>query len=518
MWRYRELLPIDGEPTVGRHVGGTPLIRADRLAEALGVARALHQERRRQPPDALVQGPRRRRRAVEGASSSASRPSAAPRPATSPDSVAANAAPAGLDAYVLIPDGLEQGKILGATIYGAKVIAIEGNYDHVNRLCSQIAFRFGWGFVNVNLRPFYAEGSKSMGFEIAEDLGWRLPRPRRRPDGRRQPDRQDPQGVQGVRAARPDRSRRCAKMFGAQATGCNPISNTVKTGRASSTPVRNPNTIAKSLAIGDPADGYFASKLIRDTGGWSEDVDDDAIVDAMQLLAETEGIWAETAGGVTLAVARKLIEQGKIDRDGSTVLCITGNGLKTQEALVERIAQPVVIKPTLEAFEALVDAASRHAELVGADGAARDLVRTLTGDHRTVSMPHVRIPTPLAPPRRRQRRVEAAGATVGEVLADLGRKPSRASASGLFDGEELRRFVNVYVNNEDIRYLDDLDTAVADERRGQHHPGRRRRLSSRADMIPRPIRAAQVTASSLDPLDRYSARSASPPSARPARA
>jgi threonine synthase len=145
------------------------------------------------------------------------------------------------------------------------------------------------------------------------------------------------------------------KMFGAQATGCNPISHSVKTDALKVKPVRNPNTIAKSLAIGDPADGYFASQLIRDSGGWSEDVDDDAIVDAMKLLAETEGIWAETAGGVTLAVTRKLIEQGRIDRDGSTVLCITGNGLKTQEALVGKIARPVVIKPSLAEFEALIE-------------------------------------------------------------------------------------------------------------------------------------------------------------------
>jgi threonine synthase len=143
-------------------------------------------------------------------------------------------------------------------------------------------------------------------------------------------------------------------MFGAQATGCNPISNTVKTDALKVKPVRHPNTIAKSLAIGDPADGYFASQLIRETGGWSEDVDDDAIVDAMKLLGETEGIFAETAGGVTLAVLQKLLDQGKVDRDGSTVLCITGNGLKTQEALHGKVARPAVIKPSLEEFEALV--------------------------------------------------------------------------------------------------------------------------------------------------------------------
>jgi threonine synthase len=273
-------------------------------------------------------------------------------------SVAANAAAAGLEAYVLIPDGLEQGKVLGATIYGAKVIAIEGNYDHVNRLCSQIAFRFGWGFVNVNLRPFYAEGSKSMGFEIAEDLGWRTP------------DHVVAPMAGGSLIGKLHKAFKefellglidgpvKTRMFGAQATGCNPISNTVKTDALKVKPVRNPNTIAKSLAIGDPADGYFASQLIRETGGWSEDVDDDAIIDAMRLLAETEGIWTETAGGVTLAVAQKLIDQGRIDRDESIVVCITGNGLKTQEPLLERMPRPIVIKPTLESFEAVLDSLS----------------------------------------------------------------------------------------------------------------------------------------------------------------
>jgi threonine synthase len=270
-------------------------------------------------------------------------------------SVAANAAAAGLDAYVLIPDGLEQGKVLGATIYGAKVIAIEGNYDHVNRLCSQIAFRFGWGFVNVNLRPFYAEGSKSMGFEIAEDLGWRAPDQVVVPMAGGSLIGKLLKAFKELETLGLIDGPVKTRMFGAQAAGCNPISNTVKTDAFKVKPIRHPKTIAKSLAIGDPADGYFASQLIRDSGGWSEDVDDDAIVAAMRLLAETEGIWAETAGGVTLAVAQKLIEQGRLDRDGSIVLCITGNGLKTQEALIDKIARPTVIKPSLEAFEALIE-------------------------------------------------------------------------------------------------------------------------------------------------------------------
>lgn len=357
MWRYRELLPVDGEPTVGLHVGGTPLIRANRLAKALGL-RELYVKNDAVNHPTLSFKDRVVAVALSKAVELGFDTVGCASTGNLAGSVAANAAAAGLNAYVLIPDNLEQGKVLGATIYGAKVIAIQGNYDHVNRLCSQIAFRFGWGFVNVNLRPFYAEGSKSMGFEIAEDMGWRIP------------DQVVVPMAGGSLIGKIHKSFRelerlglvagpvKTKMYGAQATGCNPISNTVKTDALRVKPVRNPDTIAKSLAIGDPADGYFASQLIRETGGWSEDVDDDAIVDSMRLLAETEGIWAETAGGVTVAVARKLIAQGKIDRDASTVLCITGNGLKTQEALIDKIARPVVIKPSLAEFEALVGAES----------------------------------------------------------------------------------------------------------------------------------------------------------------
>ncbi len=354
MWRYRELLPIDGEPTVGLQVGGTPLIKADRLAEALGVRGELYVKNDAVNHPSLSFKDRVVAVALSKAVELGFTTVGCASTGNLAGSVAANAAAAGLDAYVLIPDGLEQGKILGAAIYGAKVIAIHGNYDHVNRLCSQIAFRFGWGFVNVNLRPFYAEGSKSMGFEIAEDLGWMAP------------DHVVVPMAGGSLVGKVYKAFKefeklglidpvHTKMFGAQATGCNPISNTVKTDAFKVKPVRNPETIAKSLAIGDPADGYFASKLIRDTGGWAEDVNDDEIVEGMKLLAETEGVFAETAGGVTVAVARKLIEQGRIDRDGSTVLCITGNGLKTQEAIVNHLARPVVIKPTLEEFEALVE-------------------------------------------------------------------------------------------------------------------------------------------------------------------
>jgi threonine synthase len=339
---------------VGEHVGCTPLVRAERLARALGVSELYVKNDAVNYPTLSFKD-----RVVAVALSKAVelgfQTVGCASTGNLANSVAALAAAAGLDAYVLLPDGLEQGKVLGATIYGAKVIAIEGHYDQVNRLCSQIAFRFGWGFVNVNLRPFYAEGSKSVGFEIAEDLGWRAP------------DHVVAPMAGGSLIGKIHKALKefellglidgpvATRMHGAQATGCNPIAAMVKTGATKVKPIRNPQTIAKSLAIGDPADGYFASKLIQETGGWSEDVDDEAIIDAMKLLAETEGIWTETAGGVTLAVTKKLIDQGRIDRDESIVVCITGNGLKTQEPLLERVSRPVVIKPRLEDFEALLE-------------------------------------------------------------------------------------------------------------------------------------------------------------------
>ncbi len=357
MWRYRELLPIDGDPTVGLHVGSTPLVRADRLARVLGVSELYIKNDAVNYPTLSFKD-----RVVAVALSKAVelgfQTVGCASTGNLANSVAANAATVGLDAYVLIPDGLEQGKVLGATIYGAKVIAIEGSYDHVNRLCSQIAFQFGWGFVNVNLRPFYAEGSKSVGFEIAEDLGWRAPDHVIAPMAGGSLIGKIHKAFKELERIGVIDGPVKTKMHGAQATGCNPISAMVKSGAKKVKPVRNPVTIAKSLAIGDPADGFFASQLIRETGGWSDDVDDEAIIDGMRLLAETEGIWTETAGGVTVAVTQKLIEQGRIDRDESIVICITGNGLKTQEPLLERSPKPVVIKPTIEAFEAILETLS----------------------------------------------------------------------------------------------------------------------------------------------------------------
>ena len=249
-------------------------------------------------------------------------------------------------------------------VYGAKVIGVTGTYDEVNRLCTQIAFKYGWGFVNVNLRPFYAEGSKTIGFEIAEHLGWRFPQHVVCPMAGGALIGKIHKAFNELNAVGLVDQPVTTKMYGAQATGCNPISDCVKSGRERHKPVRKPNTICKWLAIGDPADGYFAAKLIRETGGWAEDVSDEEIVEAMLLLAQTEGIFAETAGGVTLAVAQKLIEQGRIPRDEEIVLCITGNGLKTQDAVFDAIEEPAIIAPTLAAFEQLAGVGAVKAEPV----------------------------------------------------------------------------------------------------------------------------------------------------------
>ena len=268
-------------------------------------------------------------------------------------SVAANAASAGLTSYVLIPADLEQGKVLGSLVYGTNVIGIHGAYDQVNRLCSEIAGKYGWGFVNVNLRPYYAEGSKSMGFEIAGQSGWRLPQHTVVPMAsgslltkiyKSYNEFSELGLVEGTPF----------KVHGAQATGCSPISTAKKAGSDLVKPVSKPDTIAKSLAIGTPADGFYAIHAMNETGGSAEDATDEEIVEVIRILAECEGIFAETAGGVTVACAKKLIDTGKIPRDESIVLCITGHGLKTQEAIAGKCGEPRLIKPSLREFEALV--------------------------------------------------------------------------------------------------------------------------------------------------------------------
>ncbi|MDD5261728.1 MAG: threonine synthase [Methylacidiphilales bacterium] len=352
MWRYRELLPIDGDPTVGLQVGFTPLVKAGRLAKALGV-KELYVKNDTVNYPTLSFKDRVVAVALSRAKELGLKTVACASTGNLANSVAANAASAGLDSYVLIPADLEQSKVLNSLVYGTKVIGIHGPYDQVNRLCSEIAGKYGWGFVNVNLRPYYAEGSKTMGFEIAEQLGWQIP-------------------VHTVVCmASGSLLTKIHKSYnelikiglvgetgftihGAQAAGCNPISAARKSGTDLIRPVPKPNTIAKSLAIGTPADGYYAVKVMEQTGGAAEDASDEEIISGIKLLAETEGIFAETAGGVTVACTKKLIDTGKIPRDERIVICITGHGLKTVEAVQNHLGAPRCIKPSLKEFDALV--------------------------------------------------------------------------------------------------------------------------------------------------------------------
>ncbi|HXA44799.1 MAG TPA: threonine synthase [Candidatus Angelobacter sp.] len=352
MWRYRELLPIAGEPTVGRQVGFTPLIKADRLAKKLGIRELWIKNDAVNYPTLSFKD-----RVVSVALSRAKELGfetvACASTGNLANSVAANAASAGLKSYVFIPSDLEQGKILNSLIYGANVISIKGHYDEVNRLCAEIAGKFGWAFVNVNMRPYYAEGSKSMAYEIAEQLGWRAPQHTIIPMASGSLLTKIHKGYQElVKVGLIAESH--PKIYGAQATGCSPISTAQKAGLDFFKPVK-PDTIAKSLAIGTPADGFYALKVMRETHAAAEDVTDDEIRDAIKLLAETEGIFAETAGGVTVGVARKLIACGKIPREDSAVICVTGNGLKTLDAVNGYCGKPREIKPSLREFEALLD-------------------------------------------------------------------------------------------------------------------------------------------------------------------
>ncbi|HEV8699819.1 MAG TPA: threonine synthase [Candidatus Polarisedimenticolia bacterium] len=353
MWRYRELLPVDGGDILGLEVGCTPLVRADRLARTLGVDELYVKNDAVNFPtlsfkDRVVSVALTKARefgmTTVGCASTGNLANA----------VASQGVRHGFETCILVPEDLEAAKILGTTVYGARLVGVRGDYDQVNRLCSQIADRFGWGIVNVNLRPFYGEGSKTVGYEIAEQLGWKLPaslvccmaggslltKIGKAFDELRLLDIIDDGPT---------------RLYGAQARGCNPIVAAVQDGTGEIRPVKA-RTIARSLAIGNPADGYYAARAIRESGGWAEDVTDDEIVEGIRLLAGTEGIFAETAGGVTVAAARKLIASGRIERHEPIVLVITGNGLKTTDALAATAPAYPVIEPRLEAFEGVLAA------------------------------------------------------------------------------------------------------------------------------------------------------------------
>lgn len=353
MWRYRELLPVAGEPTVGFQVGHTPLIKADRLAKRLGIRELWIKNDTVNYPSLSFKD-----RVVSVALSRSVelgfKTVACASTGNLANSVAANAASAGLEAYVFIPADLEHSKIVNSLVYGANVIGIKGHYDEVNRLCAEIAGKYGWAFVNVNMRPYYAEGSKSMGFEIMEQLGWSIPKHTVIPMASGSLLTKIHKSYQEFikLGLVPEQK---WSVHGAQATGCSPISAAQKAGLDFFKPVK-PDTIAKSLAIGTPADGFYALRVMKETGGHSEDVTNDEIREGIRLLAEYEGIFAETAGGVTVGVAKKLIAQGKIPANDSAVLCITGNGLKTIDAVEKHVGSPREIRPSLREFESLLGA------------------------------------------------------------------------------------------------------------------------------------------------------------------
>src|SRR5215467_6125871 len=353
MWRYSELLPLTDDFTPSTATGGTPLVASRKLAERWGL-RNLYIKN-----DAVCFPSLSFKDRVVGTALAAARRFGFTTVGCSStgnlaNAVAAQSAQQGFDACVFIPAHLEPAKVLNTAVYGARIVRINGNYDHVNRLCAQIADRFQWGLVNVNLRPYYSEGSKTHGYEIAEQLGWNLP------DNVVVPMAGGSLITKIAKAFKElvtlgwveDKP---VKFFGAQATGCSPISDGVKRNLARFEP-QKPNTIARSLAIGNPADGPFAMKLIRESGGWAEDVSDPEIVGAIKLLAETEGIFTETAGGVTAGVTEKLIVQNRIKPGETTVVCITGNGLKTTNAIAAEFPATEAIAPRLEAFEAYLDA------------------------------------------------------------------------------------------------------------------------------------------------------------------
>ena len=349
LWRYRELLPIEGEPTVGLFSGFTPLFRAEQLAEALGVRELYIKDDSVSHPSLSFKD-----RVVAVALTRAKELGfdtvACASTGNLANAVAAHAARAGLKRYIFIPADLEMGKVVASLIYRPTLVAVEGTYDEVNRLCAEIGAKYPWAFVNINIRPYYAEGSKTYGYEIVEQLGWRAPQHIVVPAAGGSLITKIGKALKELMllGLLPESH---TKLYAAQATGCAPIVNTIKARADIVRPVK-PNTIAKSLAIGNPADGYYATKTALESGGDGESATDEEIIDAMKLLAETEGVFTETAGGVTLAATKKLIEQGLIPRDESVVVCITGNGLKTQEPLTNRLGQAAHIKPTLASFEA----------------------------------------------------------------------------------------------------------------------------------------------------------------------
>ncbi|MGH2740026.1 MAG: threonine synthase [Actinomycetota bacterium] len=347
LWRYRPLLPAPATDPVDLGAGFTPMRRAERLGEALGLSDLWLKDDTGNPTGSFKDR-------VVSVAVTASREFgydtvACASTGNLANATAAHAAKAGMVSYIFVPADLERAKIIATAAYGGRVVAVKGNYDDVNRLCSEVAEVFPWAFVNVNVRPFYAEGSKTLGFETAEQLGWRLPDHVVVPIASGALMTKIHKGFRQF-AALDLVEDRAVRVSGAQASGCSPVATAFKTGADHVRPVK-PETIAKSLAIGNPADGYYALRLARETGGAIDDVSDEEIIDGVRLLAETEGLFAETAGGVTIGVLKRLCETGVVRSDETVVAYVTGTGFKTVEALEEKVGPTMTVSPSLEEFQ-----------------------------------------------------------------------------------------------------------------------------------------------------------------------
>jgi threonine synthase len=352
LWRYADLLPVAPATAVDLGTGFTPLVRADRLAAELGLNEVWVKNDTRNPTNSFKD------RVVSIALSKALefgfKVAACASTGNLANSVAAHAAHAGLRSYVFIPSNLEQGKVVTTAVYGGNLVAINGNYDDVNRLCAELAGVYQWAFVNVNMRPYYAEGSKTLAFETAEQLEWQTPDHVVVPAASGSLLTKIHKGFQELYEVGLLHDEPTVRVSGAQALGCSPIARAWLDESDTIRPVK-PDTIAKSLAIGNPADGYFALDVVRTTEGGFAAVTDREIVEGMQLLARTEGIFAETAGGVTVATLKKLAADGVIRADERVVVYITGHGLKTLEAVAPTTGPTATIAPTLDAFHEAFD-------------------------------------------------------------------------------------------------------------------------------------------------------------------
>ena len=359
IWRYADLLPVADPHPVDLGAGFTPLVRADRLAAELGLGELWIKDDTANPTGSFKD------RVVSVALTKARqlgfKVAACASTGNLANSVAAHAARAGMDSVVLIPHDLERAKVTMTSVYGGRVFAVQGSYDDVNRLCAELTSEQPeWAFVNVNVRTYYAEGSKTLAFEVAEQLGWRAPDHVVVPIGSGSQLTKVAKGFQELWKVGLLDEEPSVRVSGAQAEGCSPVATAFAEGTDAIRPVK-PHTIAKSLAIGNPADGWYALDAIRSSGGACASVTDAEIVDGIRLLARTEGIFAETAGGVTVATLAKLAAEGVVRPDERVVAMVTGHGLKTVEALADVVGPTAIIAPTLESFDEAMAADADHA-------------------------------------------------------------------------------------------------------------------------------------------------------------